>query len=69
MTELFDVLEVDIETRIVRLMTDCPKNSKNAEAIEMMALMRRGTDSNFFVTVKAGRFSDGDKYDTETSDA
>ena len=38
------------------------KSASNAEAIERMALMRRGNDDNFFITVPAGKFKDGDSY-------
>ena len=57
---MFDVIEVDIETRKVRIMTDKPKDAANAEAIERMALMRRGDGTNFFDTVPAGKYADGD---------
>lgn len=63
MTEQFEVLEVDIATRKVRMMTDGPTTEKNADAIERMAIMRRGTDDNFFVTVPAGKYADGDTYE------
>lgn len=58
----FDVVEVDIESRKVRMMTDEPKSAANAEAIERMALMRRADGSNFFATVTAGKYADGDTY-------
>lgn len=58
---MFDVIEVDIVTRKVRMM-GLDKDEKNAEAIERMALMRRGTDDNFFTTVPAGLYQDGDIY-------
>ena len=57
---MFDVIEVNIATRKIRLMTDTPKNAANAEAIERMALMRRGDGSNFFDTVPTGQYADGD---------
>lgn len=58
---MFDVIEVDIATRKVRMMGQ-DKDEENAEAIERMALMRRGTDDNFFTTVPAGLYQDGDTY-------
>lgn len=59
---MFDVFEVDIATRKVRAM-GTEKTERNAEAIERMAIMRRGNDSNFFVTVPAGLYADGDTFD------
>lgn len=59
---LFDVVEVDIETRKVLMMTHEPKSAHDAEAIKRMAIMRRATDKNFFATVPAGKYSDGDIY-------
>ncbi len=58
---MFDVIEVDIATRKVRMMGQ-ETTEANAEAIERMALMRRGTDENFFATVPAGKYQDGDTY-------
>lgn len=62
MSELFDVVEVDIASRTVRMMTDAPKDERNAEAIERMAIMRRSTNGNFFATVPAGKYADGDTF-------
>lgn len=59
--QLFDVLEVNIHTLEVTLMAE-GKTKKNADAIERFAVHRRMTDSNFFVTVPAGSFSNCDKY-------
>ncbi len=58
---LYDVLEVDLRTMTVTLMGKS-KSAENAEAIEKMAIMRRATDDNFFVTVPTGLFRDGDVY-------
>lgn len=60
---MFDVIEVDIATRKITLMGE-NKNERNAEAIERMAIMRRTTDDNFFTTVPAGKYSDGDTYES-----
>jgi hypothetical protein len=57
----FDVFEVDIDSGVMRVMGK-DKDARNAEAIERMAIMRRGNDDNFFVTCPAGKFSEGDKY-------
>ena len=59
---MFDVIEVNPDTGKVRLMTDEPKKASTAEAIERMALMRRGDGTNFFDTVPTGKYADGDTY-------
>lgn len=57
---LYDVIEVDIESRTVLLMTDEPKDARNADAVMRMALMRRGNADNYFDIVPAGTYADGD---------
>lgn len=57
----FDVIEVDTDTMKVRMMGES-LSARNAEAVERMALMRRGNDNNFFTTVEAGKYKDGDTY-------
>lgn len=59
--KLFDVIAVNMETDKVRLMAK-NKTRWNAEAIENMAIMRRGVDEEFFTVVEAGKFSEGDSY-------
>lgn len=59
--EKFDVFEVDIDSGTMKVMGE-GKDAKNAEAIERFAIMKRGTDDNFFVTCPAGKYSEGDKY-------
>ena len=61
---LYDVLAVDIATHKVTIIGS-NKTERNAYAIETMAIMRRGVDSEFFVTVPAGKYSDGDEWDTD----
>jgi len=61
---LYDVLAVNMETHKVVLMGQS-KTQRNAEAIENMAVLRRGLDTDFFVTVPAGKYSDGDEWDTD----
>jgi len=54
----YDVVAVNIETRIVRVLaTD--KTLPNAEAIVKMAVMRRGVDEEFFAEVKSGLCKEG----------
>lgn len=65
--KLFDVVEVDTDTMKITLMAE-NKTKKNAEAIESFAIMRRGNDSNFFTSVPAGKYSNGDKYLTGDDD-
>lgn len=58
----FDIIEVDIFSLKIKMMGE-NKSAKNAEAIERMALMRRGTDANFFTTVPSGKYKDGDIFE------
>lgn len=59
--ELFDVIEVNIKDRSIRMMGE-NKTLANAEAIERFALMRRGNDENFFTIAPAGKYTEGSKY-------
>lgn len=59
---MFDVLAVNMETHKVRIMAE-NKTERNAEAIENMAVMRRGVDEEFFVTVPHGKYKEGDEWD------
>lgn len=59
--ELFDVIAVNLITHEVEVMST-RKTAKNAEAIEMMAVIRRGVEECFYTTVPTGKFSDGDTY-------
>lgn len=61
MDDLFDVIEVNSLHGDIRIMAEA-KTKKNAEAIEAMAVMRRGGETNFFTTVPAGKYSEGDSY-------
>jgi hypothetical protein len=62
---VFEVVEVDIDTKAVTMMTDRPKDEKNAEAVMKMAIMRRSSDFNFFAVVPAGKYQDGDVYSAD----
>lgn len=57
--ELFDVLGVRLDTGVVRFMGKS-KTEANAEAIVTMAVMRRGVEEEFFVTVPEGSYREGD---------
>jgi len=59
--KLFDVIAVNMTTDRVRFMAQ-KKTKRNAEVIENMAVIRRGVDEEFFVTVEAGKFKEGDSY-------
>ena len=52
-SELFDVVAVNIATSEERNIAS-GKTLRNAEAIEMMAVMRRGVDVEFFAVVPTG---------------
>ena len=54
-----DVVAVNLETKKVRIIA-ADKNERNAEAIINMAVMRRGVETEFYTTVEAGRYHDGD---------
>jgi len=56
---LYDVLAVNIETSVVRVI-DRNKTERNAEAIVNMAVMRRGVDVEFFTTAPAGKYRGGE---------
>lgn len=51
--ELFDVVAVNLNTKAERLIAEA-KTEKNAEAIVMMAVMRRGVEEEFFKIVPRG---------------
>lgn len=65
---LYDVVAVDMKTEKVRLLAE-KKAERNAEAIENMAIMRRGVDDEFFVTVKSGKYKDGDEWDGDDNES
>lgn len=58
---MFDVIAVNMTTHKLRMIAE-NKTERNAEAIEMMAVARRGVDEEFFVTVPHGRYRDGDDW-------
>ena len=64
MVTLFDVIEVRMDTNVVRVL-DQGKTEPNADAIVNMAVLRRGVEESFFATCPAGRYQDGDTYVTE----
>ena len=62
MSELFDVVRVDLATKKVALMA-VNKSERNAEAIVDMAVIRRGVDDCFYTTVPNGKYHEGDTYE------
>lgn len=63
-TKMYDVIAVDMTTHIVRLVAE-NKTEKNADAIENMALLRNGCDDEFFETVPAGKYKDGEEWSVQ----
>lgn len=64
MNDLFDVISVDMRTHKVQLLAE-KKTARNAEAIEMMAISRRGVETHFYVTTKSGIYKDGDEWNSD----
>lgn len=56
-----DVVAVNLETNKVRLIAES-KTERNAEAIETMAVMRRGVEEEFFSVVNHGAYKEGDDW-------
>ena len=65
--ELYDVLAVNMSNYKVRIIGE-KKTLRNANAIEMMAVGRRGVDKEFFTTVSYGTFKEGDEWDSKGAD-
>lgn len=61
---MYDVVAVNIESGIVRVIAD-NKTQMNAEVCALMAVMRRGIEEEFYVTVQHGTYKDGDKYEAK----
>lgn len=57
-TELYDVLAVNMKTHKVRIIGE-KKTLPNANAIEIMAVARRGVNEEFFTTVSHSSFEVG----------
>ena len=60
---LFDVWAVSLTDYKVRLLAK-DKTMRNAEAIQGMAAIRRGTDEEIYVIETAGQFGEGDTWRT-----
>ena len=64
MKQLYDVIAVDMKTEKVKIIA-AGKTAKNAEAIENMAIMRRGVDDEFFASVPHDSFAEGDDWNSK----
>jgi hypothetical protein len=60
-SKLFDVLAVDMTTHKIEIMAE-KKTKRNADAIEMMAVMRRGVETHFYTSEPSGKHKDGDEW-------
>jgi hypothetical protein len=67
-TQLFDVWAVSLATKTVRRMAESA-TEENAEAVVMMAVARRGVETEFFAAAPAGMYTDGDTWKGKTRDA
>ena len=59
--EMFDVLEVNIQSKRVRILAR-NLDEPNAEAVVNMAVARRGVEEHFFVSAPLGMYNDGDTW-------
>lgn len=57
----FDVVAVSIETNQVRILAE-DKDKPNADSIMEYAVIRRGTQEEFFSVVPAGTYKGGDDW-------
>jgi hypothetical protein len=62
-TTLYEVVEVDLDSNTVKMMSSKPETIREADAICSMATMRRGDSHNFHTVVAAGKYQTGDTYD------
>lgn len=67
MEKLFDVVAVEMATHKIELMAE-KKTARNADAIEMMAVCRRGVETHFYVTVPSGKYKNGDEWNPDDAD-
>lgn len=61
MSELYDVVAVNLTTNRVRLLAT-EKTLGNAGAIVTMAVVRRAVEDEFFAGAPVGKYKDGDKW-------
>lgn len=58
---MLDVVEVNISTRVVRILAR-DKSEDDAEAIIDMAVIRRGVEEHYYTFAAAGQYQDGDTW-------
>lgn len=61
MEKLFDVVAVEMATHRVELLAE-KKTERNADAIVMMAVVRRGVETHFYGIVPSGKCKNGDEW-------
>lgn len=61
---MLDVLAVNMETHAVKVLAS-NLTERNADAVERLAVMRRGVETDFYTTAPAGRYKDGDEWSDE----
>ena len=64
MEKLFDVVAVEMETHKVELMAE-KQTERNADAIVMMSVERRGVETHFYITVSSGKYKNGDEWNPD----
>lgn len=67
MTDRVDVVAVEIETGVVRVLAK-DKIVANAESIVRVTIYRRGVETEFYAAAPAGRYHDGDHWEGEAVD-
>lgn len=61
---MFDVVAVNFKTKAV-IILDTNKSEENADAIAMMAVVRRGVGTVFYSVVPTGTYKEGDTFNGE----
>lgn len=61
MNTLYDVVAVNLETKVVRLVAE-GKTALDAAAVVTMAVLRRGVDQEFFMEVPAGSYQEAEQW-------
>lgn len=57
---MYDVIAVNLQTKIVHRLRSDVNNYDEAEAQMKLAVMRRGVEGEFFAVVEAGAYLDGE---------
>ena len=64
---MYDVIAVSMTTHKVRLLGK-NKNKRNADALEMIAVVKLGCNEEFFTKAPVGKYKEGDEWDTSDED-